>query len=71
MSDKFNRGLLTCLRHFTDHVSTMENQEPIQKCFASVEYLMKFIIRSRLLFIRTSVGQADNSFRDAGSDNRQ
>jgi hypothetical protein len=26
---------------------------------------MKFIIRSRLLFVRTSVGQVDNSFRDS------
>eukprot|EP00095_Tigriopus_kingsejongensis_P008592 maker-scaffold1083_size63694-snap-gene-0.15 protein:Tk08592 transcript:maker-scaffold1083_size63694-snap-gene-0.15-mRNA-1 annotation:"dedicator of cytokinesis protein 3 isoform x2" len=59
------KGLLTCLRHFTDHVSSKENQEPIQKCFQSVEYIMKFVIRSRLLFIRTSVGATDNSFRDS------
>ena len=59
------RGLLTCLRHFTDHVSSKENQDPIQKCFQSVEYIIKFVIRSRLLFILTSVGQTDNSFRDS------
>ena len=57
---------MTCLRHFTDHVSEKESQQdPIQKCFQSLEFLAKFVVRSRVLFLRSSVGQTDNSFRDS------
>lgn len=58
------RGLLTCLRHFTDHVTTKENQEPIQKCFESMEHIIKMIVKSRLLFLHSSMCQKDRSFTD-------
>ncbi len=59
------RGLLTCLRHFTDHASANENQEPVQRCFKVIEYLMKFVVRSRLLFLRSAVCQTDATFQDS------
>ena len=55
----FYQGLLSCVRHCADLVTSTERQEPIQKCFRSLEFIFKFIIQSRQLFARATQG---NSF---------
>ena len=51
------RGLLSCVRHCADLVTSTERQEPIQKCFRSLEYIFKFVIQSRSLFSRATGGK--------------
>ena len=51
------------MRHCADLVTSTERQEPIQKCFKSLEYISKFVIQSRLLFSRATGGQNEDSFR--------
>lgn len=58
------RGLLTSVKHCADFVHTSGNQEALQKCFRSLEYIFKFIIQSRLLFARATDGQYEKKFRD-------
>ena len=53
----FCRGLLSCVRHCADLVTSTERQEPIQKCFRSLEYIFKFVIQSRSLFSRATGGK--------------
>lgn len=57
------RGLLSSVQHCGDWVSSTDKQEPIQKCFRSLEYIFKFIIQSRLLFSRATGGQYEDSFK--------
>ncbi|KAK6638497.1 hypothetical protein RUM43_006764 [Polyplax serrata] len=57
------KGLLTSVQHCADHVQTSGSQEPLQKCFRSLEYIFKFIIQSRLLFARATDGQYEETFR--------
>ncbi|KAI4460497.1 dedicator of cytokinesis [Holotrichia oblita] len=57
------KGLLTSVQHCADHVQAFDKQEPIQKCFKSLEYIFKLIIQSRLLFSRATCGQYEDSFR--------
>ncbi|GLH11496.1 uncharacterized protein GBIM_16259 [Gryllus bimaculatus] len=57
------KGLLSSVQHCADWVNSTEKQEPIQKCFRSLEYIFKFIIQSRLLFARATGGQYEDSFR--------
>lgn len=57
------RGLLTSIQHCADRVNATDKQEPIKKCFRSLEYIFKFIIESRLLFARATGGQFEDSFR--------
>ncbi|XP_066992689.2 dedicator of cytokinesis protein 3 [Anabrus simplex] len=57
------KGLLSSVQHCADWVSSTEKQEPIQKCFRSLEYIFKFIIQSRLLFARATGGQYEDSFK--------
>lgn len=42
---------------------SFDKQEPIQKCFKSLEYIFKLIIQSRLLFSRATGGHYEDSFR--------
>ena len=58
-----NRGLLTSIQHCADRVTATEKQEPIKKCFRSLEYIFKFIIESRLLFARATGGQFEDNFK--------
>lgn len=51
------------MQHCADWVSSTDKQEPIQKCFRSLEYIFKFIIQSRLLFSRATGGQYEDSFK--------
>jgi len=51
------------VQHCADWVSSTDKQEPIQKCFRSLEYIFKFIIQSRLLFSRATGGQYEDSFK--------
>ena len=44
------------MRHCADLVTSTERQEPIQKCFRSLEFIFKFIIQSRQLFARATQG---------------
>lgn len=57
------RGLLTSVQHCADWVLSFEKQEPIKKCFKSLEYIFKLIIQSRLLFSRATCGQYEDSFK--------
>lgn len=57
------RGLLTSVQHCADWILSFDKQEPIQKCFKSLEYIFKLIIQSRLLFSRATCGQYEDSFR--------
>ncbi|PSN57625.1 hypothetical protein C0J52_00521 [Blattella germanica] len=57
------KGLLSSVQHCADWVSSTDKQEPIQKCFRSLEYIFKFIIQSRLLFARATGGQYEDNFK--------
>ncbi|XP_008198391.1 dedicator of cytokinesis protein 3 isoform X2 [Tribolium castaneum] len=57
------KGLLTSVQHCADWVLSFDKQEPIQKCYKSLEYIFKLIIQSRLLFSRATCGQYEDSFR--------
>ncbi|XP_076266616.1 dedicator of cytokinesis spg isoform X4 [Rhynchophorus ferrugineus] len=57
------KGLLTSVQHCAEWVATFEKQEPIQKCFKSLEYIFKLIIQSRLLFSEATGGHFEDSFR--------
>ncbi|KAK7603682.1 hypothetical protein V9T40_003681 [Parthenolecanium corni] len=57
------KGLLTSIQHCADRVTATDKQEPIKKCFRSLEYIFKFIIESRMLFARATGGQFEDSFR--------
>ncbi|CAG9773050.1 unnamed protein product [Ceutorhynchus assimilis] len=57
------KGLLTSVQHCADWVVSFEKQEPIQKCFKSLEYIFKLIIQSRLLFSRATGGHFEDNFR--------
>lgn len=57
------KGLLSSVQHCADWVTAAEKQEPIMKCFGSLEYIFKFIIQSRLLFARATAGQYEDSFK--------
>ncbi|XP_065173337.1 dedicator of cytokinesis protein 3 isoform X2 [Atheta coriaria] len=57
------KGLLTSVQHCADWVLSFEKQQPILKCFKSLESIFKLIIQSRLLFSRASCGQLEDSFR--------
>ena len=56
VKSRFYQGLLSCVRHCADLVTSTERQEPIQKCFRSLEFIFKFIIQSRQLFARATQG---------------
>lgn len=61
------KGLISSVQHCTEWVSAVENrekQEFIMKCFRSLEYIFKFIIKSRLLYARATAGQYEDSFRE-------
>lgn len=51
------------MQHCADWVVSFDKQEPIQKCFKSLEYIFKLIIQSRLLFSRATGGHFEDSFR--------
>ncbi|XP_017786650.1 PREDICTED: dedicator of cytokinesis protein 3 isoform X2 [Nicrophorus vespilloides] len=57
------KGLLTSVQHCADWILSFEKQEPVQKCFKSLEYIFKLIIQSRILFSRASCGQFEDNFR--------
>ncbi|KAJ8941123.1 hypothetical protein NQ318_007705 [Aromia moschata] len=57
------KGLLTSVQHCADWIVSFEKQEPIQKCFKSLEYIFKLIIQSRLLFSRATGGHFEDNFR--------
>lgn len=55
--------MLTSIQHCTERVTTTDKQEPIKKCFRSLEYIFKFVIESRLLFSRATGGEFEDSFK--------
>ena len=57
------RGLISCVKHLADLCPQTEKQEPIMRCFRSLEYIFKFSIQSRLLFVRATGGTNEDSFR--------
>ncbi|XP_050437512.1 dedicator of cytokinesis protein 3 isoform X2 [Adelges cooleyi] len=57
------KGLLSSVQHCAELVMSTDRQEPIQKCFRSLEYIFKFVIQSRVLFSRATGGQFEEIFR--------
>ncbi|XP_054273723.1 dedicator of cytokinesis protein 3 isoform X2 [Macrosteles quadrilineatus] len=57
------KGLLTSVKHCATWVRATHEQEAIQKCFRSLEYMFKFIIESRFLFARAMGNQFEDSFK--------
>ncbi|XP_037027423.1 dedicator of cytokinesis protein 3 isoform X2 [Bradysia coprophila] len=57
------KGLMTSVQHLAEWLPTAERLEPVQKCFASLEYIFKLIIQSRKLFARATGGQYEDSFK--------
>ncbi|XP_066902048.1 dedicator of cytokinesis protein 3 isoform X2 [Halyomorpha halys] len=56
------KGLISSVQHCADRVGATDKQEPILKCFRSLESIFKFIVESRLLFSRATHGQYEESF---------
>ena len=56
-------GLLSCVKHCAEMVPTTLKQDPIRKCFQSLNYVFKLIVASRRLFARATGGQNEDSFR--------
>lgn len=54
---------MSSVQHCAELVMSTDRQEPIQKCFRSLEYIFKFVIQSRVLFSRATGGQFEDSFR--------
>ena len=44
-------------------VATTSKQEPIRKCFQSLNYVFKLVVASRQLFARATDGQNEEAFR--------
>lgn len=58
------KGLITSVQYSAELIATKaERSEPIQKCFNSLEYIIKLIIKSRKLFSQAIGGQYEESFR--------
>ncbi|KAJ8687488.1 hypothetical protein QAD02_023282 [Eretmocerus hayati] len=57
------KGLISSVQICTEWITNPEKQEFIMKCFRSLEYIFKFIIKSRLLYARNTAGQYEDSFR--------
>ena len=51
------------MRHYAEQVCVAEKQEPLVKCFRSLEFIFRFVIQSRVLFAQQSGGQNEESFR--------
>uniref|UniRef100_A0A1B6BYQ6 Dedicator of cytokinesis protein 3 n=1 Tax=Clastoptera arizonana TaxID=38151 RepID=A0A1B6BYQ6_9HEMI len=49
-----SRGLLSGVMHCANWAKATNEQQSIQKCFKSLEFMFKFIIKSRFLFEQTS-----------------
>lgn len=57
------KGLLSSVQHCAEWLTTSDKPEPIQKCFESIEYIFKLIVKSRKLFSEATGGQFEESFR--------
>ncbi|XP_063705914.1 dedicator of cytokinesis protein 3 isoform X2 [Culicoides brevitarsis] len=57
------KGLLSSVQHCSEWLTNCERPDPIQKCFQSLEYIFKLIIKSRQLFAEASGGQFEDSFK--------
>lgn len=57
------KGLITSVQHLAEWVTSAERAEPIQKCFDSLEYIFKLIIKSRKLFGLATDGEYEDAFR--------
>ena len=57
------KGLLSSVQHCAEWMVNSERPEQIQKCFATLEYIFKFIIQSRQLFAHATGGQYEDSFK--------
>lgn len=52
------RALMQCLReNHLEAVITAEEHKPYQSCFKVLEYIIKYVVQSRLLFARATGGQ--------------
>ncbi|KAG7257668.1 hypothetical protein CRUP_038092, partial [Coryphaenoides rupestris] len=56
------KELIRCLKWYMDQSSELIRQDPIQETMRALEYIFKFIVRSRLLYSRATGGQEDDDF---------
>uniref|UniRef100_A0A8B9NDW9 Dedicator of cytokinesis protein 2 n=1 Tax=Accipiter nisus TaxID=211598 RepID=A0A8B9NDW9_9AVES len=57
------KKLISVLTQYVDHASQGEPCEPLMRTFKALEYIFKFIVRSRHLFPCTSEEEVDSSMR--------
>lgn len=58
------RKLLTVLKYHIDNVNSSESQDLLLKIMKSLQYLVKFIVRSRLLFAELYDNKNESEFND-------
>lgn len=58
------RKLLTVLKYHIDNANSAESQDLLLKIMKSLQYLVKFIVRSRLLFAELYDNKNESEFND-------
>ncbi|XP_028302238.1 dedicator of cytokinesis protein 3-like isoform X4 [Gouania willdenowi] len=56
------KELIRCLKWVLDHSAEVVRQDHIQEVMKAVEYLFKFLVRSRLLYSRATCGMEEDQF---------
>ncbi|XP_068171002.1 dedicator of cytokinesis protein 3 isoform X4 [Antennarius striatus] len=57
------KELIRCLRWYMDRSAEVVRQDHIQEAMRALEYLFKFIVRSRILYSRATGGLEEDQFR--------
>ncbi|XP_055773842.1 dedicator of cytokinesis protein 3-like isoform X4 [Salvelinus fontinalis] len=57
------KELIRCLKWYMDHSAEVVKQNHIQEAMRALEYLLKFIIQSRILYSRATCGVDEEQFR--------
>ncbi|CDQ95429.1 unnamed protein product [Oncorhynchus mykiss] len=58
-----SRELIRCLKWYMDRSAEVVKQDHIQEAMRALEYLLKFIIQSRILYSRATCGMEEEQFR--------
>ncbi|XP_061418833.1 LOW QUALITY PROTEIN: dedicator of cytokinesis protein 4 [Lethenteron reissneri] len=59
------KELLRCLQWYMDRSVGAEKQDHIQEMLRSLEYIFKFVVQSRWLFVQATGGQDEGDFRQS------
>uniref|UniRef100_A0A8K9UKF0 Dedicator of cytokinesis 3 n=1 Tax=Oncorhynchus mykiss TaxID=8022 RepID=A0A8K9UKF0_ONCMY len=57
------KELIRCLKWYMDRSAEVVKQDHIQEAMRALEYLLKFIIQSRILYSRATCGMEEEQFR--------